>query len=59
MAETYPKESRKPISILMNRLGVDEETAYAMLLMASLMTDLSPNDDRVIEIILKDCHVDP
>ena len=36
------------------KLKTDLETAYAMILMTAMLTDLSTDDERVVEMLLKD-----
>lgn len=55
MTETYPKLIRRNISILCDRLCVDQETAYAMLLMTAALMDLHPEDKEVLRMVLQDC----
>ena len=54
----YPKGCRKAIKTIVNEIGVSIETAYAMILMTSLLMDLDPSDEEVLHIILKDCGVE-
>lgn len=54
----YPRKCRKSIRILMHEIGVDIETAYAMILMTAAMMDLRPEDDEVVHIILQDCGIE-
>ena len=54
----YPRNCRKGIKTLVNEVGMSIETAYAMMLMTALLMDLRPEDDEVIDIILKDCGVE-
>ena len=42
----------------MHEIGVDIETAYAMILMTAAMMDLRPEDDEVVHIILQDCGIE-
>ena len=39
---------------LVRRMGVNEDEAYAMMLLTAVLMDLDPNDDAVIEMILRD-----
>ena len=55
----YPKSCRKHISILCDRLCVDPDAAYAMMLMTAALMDLRPEDERVTEMILEDCGLSP
>lgn len=43
---------------LKEKIGISMETAYAMILFTSAMMDLNPDDDKVVQIILKDCGVE-
>ena len=54
----YPKNCRKGIMTIVNEIGASVETAYAMMLMTATLMDLRPEDDEVVEIILKDCGVE-
>lgn len=58
VAIMYPKHCRKSIHTLINEIGVSVETAYAMMLMTSTLMDLNPEDDEVVNIILKDCGIE-
>ena len=50
------KERRETaIHRLTEQLCVDADTAYSMMLMTALLMDLCPEDDEVVEMILKDC----
>lgn len=55
---TYPRNCRKSIRTLVNEIGVSIETAYAMMLMTATLMDLHPEDEKVIDIILKDCGIE-
>ena len=54
---TYPERSRKNVQKITASVPVSEETAYAMMLMTAMLMDLSPDDERVPDMILKDCGV--
>lgn len=54
----YPKHCRKSLHILMDQIGVSIETAYAMMLMTASLMDLRPEDDEVVNMILKDCGLE-
>ena len=58
MEVMYPKSCRKSIFLLRNEIGVSAETAYAMLLMTAALMDLYPEDEEVVNIILKDCGLE-
>ena len=49
---TYPENSKGSIQRLMRETGASAEEAYAMMLMASILTDLSPEDDEVIALCI-------
>lgn len=53
----YPKMCRKSITRIVESVGTSVETAYAMMLMTATLMDLNPEDDSVVDIILKDCGV--
>ena len=55
---TYPVSSRRSISKLSSMLSTDYQTAYAMMLLTAALMDLHPNDSKVIDMILADCHVE-
>ena len=57
-ATMYPRNCRRSIRTLMNRLSMDAGTAYAMMLMTAALMDLSPDDDKVTDMILEDCRVE-
>ena len=57
-ATMYPRNCRRNIRTLMNRLSTDAGTAYAMMLMTAALMDLSPDDDKVTDMILEDCRVE-
>jgi len=57
-AINYPKCCQKSIRILMNELGTDAETSYAMMLMTATLMDLHPDDAEVVHIILQDCGIE-
>lgn len=54
----YPKKCRKNMRILMDEIGVCAETAYAMMMLTAALMDLSPEDEKVADMILKDCGVE-
>lgn len=59
MQITYPKEYEKSIRRITDAVHTDPETAYAMMLMTAMLMDLRPGDDEVVDMILKDCGVEP
>ena len=54
----HPANCRKSINLLVNEVGVDAETAYNMMRMTAALMDLRPEDDEVVQMILKDCGVE-
>lgn len=54
----YPKKCRRAIKTIVNEVGASVETAYAMMLMTAMLMDLRPEDEEVVDIILKDCGVE-
>ena len=54
----YPKNCRKSIRIIKNEIGASEDTAYAMMLLTAALMDLRPEDDEVLDMILKDCGLE-
>ena len=55
---SYPVSSRKNIHKLSSMLSTDYQTAYAMMLLTAALMDLQPNDSKVVDMILTDCHVE-
>jgi len=55
---TYPAANRRSIVKLSSMLSTDYQTAYAMMLLTTALMDLHPNDSKVIDTILTDCHVE-
>ena len=49
---------RKSIDILVKEIGIDADTAYKSLLFTALLTDLHPEDEEVVNIILQDCGIE-
>lgn len=49
-----PDAYRENVRKVSAALCTDEETAFSMMLIAAVMTDLGPNDARVVEMILRD-----
>lgn len=54
----YPKKCRASIRKISEETGICIETAYAMMLMTAALMDLRPEDDEVVNLILKDCGVE-
>ena len=55
----YPECCRKNIRRIVDVIGVSVETAYAMMLMTAMLMDLHPGDERVADMIMEDCGMDP
>ena len=51
----YPDRCRENIRRIEHSIGVSCETAYSMMLMTSLLMDLHPEDQEVVDMILEDC----
>ena len=49
---------RKHVRKLAAMLCTDVETAYAMILLTAAMMDLKPDDSKVTEMIMNDCHME-
>lgn len=54
----FPKRCRDSIRTLVGEVGMSADIAYAMMLMTATLMDLHPEDDEVINIILKDCGIE-
>lgn len=52
--DMIPVGCRQNVKTLSEKLKTDMETAYAMILMAAMLTDLSTDDERVVDMLLKD-----
>ena len=57
-AIAYPARCRRSIRRIMNEIGTSPETAYAMMLMTATLMDLRPEDDLVVDTIMKDCGIE-
>ena len=55
----YPKSYRENIRTVSERLDTAAETAFSMILMVSILTDLYPADPRIAEYILADSGLKP
>lgn len=55
---SYPFGCRHGIRTLSELLCTDYQTAYSMMLLTAALMDLYPGDQRVIDMILKDCKVE-
>ena len=49
--EAYPEAVRDSIRTVAERLGTDYESAYFAILLESVMTDLSPSDPAILDMI--------
>ena len=58
MSERHPLRYKKNIRILCDRLCIDADKAYAMMLMTAALMDLQPEDTQVVGMILEDCGVE-
>jgi len=54
----FPRRCRSNIRRLTGEIGVNEESAYNMILMTAALMDLRPEDDQVAHIILQDCGIE-
>ena len=54
----YPRNCRNNIRRLTEEIGVNAETAYAMMLMTAALMDLRPEDESVAHMILQDCGIE-
>lgn len=52
--DMIPVGCRQNVKTLAEKLKTDMETAYAMILMTAMLTDLSTDDERVVDMLLKD-----
>ena len=53
----YLDVCRASIQRLTAKIYVDEETAYNMIRMTAMLMDLPLEDERVVDMILRDCGV--
>ena len=44
------------IAKIQQETGVDEETAYTMILLTATLMDMYPWDSEVVDIVLADCR---
>ena len=56
---SYPKVCRKNLCRLTEAIGMNADTAYAMMLLTAALMDLNPWDDQVADMILEDCGISP
>lgn len=56
--KNYPAHCRKNIRKLMDLLCMDAGTAYRTLLLNAALTDLRPEDEKIVKLILMDCDID-
>lgn len=56
----YPEKSIRNIQTVADRLGVDFDTAYSMMMITATLMDMYPEDDAVVAMILPrhEDHVD-
>jgi len=57
LGKVFGDKRKRAVRKIVDAVGVNEDTAYAMILMTSALMDLSPDDGRVVELILQDCGV--
>lgn len=57
LGKVFGEKRKRAVRKIVDAVGVNEDTAYAMILMTSALMDLSPDDGRVVELILQDCGV--
>ena len=57
LGKVFGEKRKRAVRRIVDAVGVNEDTAYAMILMTSALMDLSPDDGRVVELILQDCGV--
>ena len=50
--EAYPESCRNMVRTIAEELKTDYETAYNSMLLASVLSDLSPSDPSIAEIVL-------
>lgn len=53
----YKDVCRASIQRLTAKIFVNEETAYNMIRMTAMLMDLPLEDEKVVEMILRDCGV--
>ena len=56
--DVFPVRYRRNIKRLMRMLSTDAETAFSMMVMTAVLTDLNPDDSKVVDYILMDCGVE-
>ena len=56
--DVFPKQYRKNIKRLVNMLNTDAETAFSMIVMTAALSDLNPDDSKVVDYILMDCGLE-
>lgn len=54
----YPGRCRRNIKRLMSTLSADADTSYKLMQMTAILTDLSIDDNKVVDIILNDCGIE-
>ena len=50
--EAYPNACRNIVKTVAEGLKTDYDTAYNAILMASVLSDLSPSDPGIVDIVL-------
>lgn len=48
-----PESCQKAIQTISKEMGVDPHTAYAMLSLEAVLYDLSPSDERTVNMLLQ------
>ena len=56
--DVFPVRYRKNIRRLVRMLNTDAETAFSMMVMTAALSDLRPDDSKVVDYILMDCGVE-
>ena len=56
--DVFPARYRKNIRRIVRVLCTDAETAFSMMVMTAALSDLSPDDSRVVDYILTDCGIE-
>lgn len=55
----YPSCCRASIRRIKHETGMRADDAYSLMLMTAALMDLRPEDERVAEMILQDCGIEP
>ena len=56
--KAYPARYHKNIKKLCSMLCTEPCTAFAMMLLTATLSDLRPDDEQVVTMILNDCGVE-